>query len=334
MTTFPVSVPFEEVSSLWNQTENAKTNLFEETEWIIGMAVGSVYTACLTWIAVSVTIYGIRTSKWKNKNAESGNGFQSRKIYTTALVAVLTSLFHSAVGLLSFNSKYLHKSCTQCFAICELHELATLLALGSVLTFLWLRQRSFYQHPSLREFNKKIFIRSLNWTSVALLTIGVTSVGTYWLSEDNHTHSETYICILKPVEEIEMWPMIVGSLLILLCQGMMLFLLLYPLCKQANTGHGNIRRFILRTTVTAAICVVSNFFTLAMVYVTGQTDNRVVSIATITDVNVFANVSSIVLSFESWKAILTCSRFSEIRRQSSPVASATTGVWFDIWETP
>ena len=305
--------------SVKNATFSGRIDRFQQFDWIFTTTEEALSAAVLTWIVISVTSYGIRNGNLKKRNKSSAKNLSSRKIYLSALLALVSHLLCLVSGMVSNNYSY-NEPCNRCYAPCELYDAAICFTNFAILLFLWLRQRSFYLHPSLSVLNKLLPIRMLNWTSLLLLTVGIAVPTFIWLAADNHTSSKTYVCVMKPVTEIHMTPWIVGLLLILICQCMLLGLLVFPLCKQANVKKGRVRRFIIRTSVIAAICVVSNFSALGLIYVITQSKQRFVPVSTVTELSLFVNASSVVFTFEVWRDMLTCKTRS--KEPTSNVSSA------------
>jgi len=284
-------------------------NRFHDASWISSAVVGTLSAVVLSWIIISITIYGIRNGKWKKENRLTRGNLSSRKIYMSAILAMLSNLFCVVVNGLANNYSY-NEPCDYCYALCKLYDFGISFTYVSILLFLWLRQRSFYIHPSLSVLNKLLPIRMLNWTSLLLLTVGIAVPIFIWLAADNHTSSNTFVCVLKLATEINLNPWIAVLLQFLLCQCMLLGLVAYPLVKQADVRKRGIYRFIIRTTVTAGICFICNVIPIGLTYILAQSTHRIVPISSVIDLNILINVFSLVFSFEVWGDILTCSKCS------------------------
>ena len=115
----------------------------------------------LSWIIISITVYGIRNGKLRKENKLTSGNLSSRKIYMSAILAMLSNLFCVVVDVLSRNYSY-NKPCDHCYALCKLYDFVTVFTHFAILLFLWLRQRSFYLHPSLSVLNQFLPIRLLN----------------------------------------------------------------------------------------------------------------------------------------------------------------------------
>ena len=309
-TTEHMNSTFANSSKLSPSSTNFVTiNRFHDASWISSTVVGTLSAVVLSWIIISITIYGIRNGKWKNENKLTCGNLSSRKIYMSAILAMLSNFFCVVVNGLANNYSY-NEPCDYCYALCELYDFGIFFTHFAILLFLWMRQRSFYLHPSLSVLNKHLPIRLLNWTSLLLLTVGIAVASAIWLAADNHTSSKTFVCVVKSVTEIDMNPWIAGLALSLICQCILLGLVVYPLCKQADVRKRRIYRFIIRTIVTATVCFTCNAVTLGSTYFLAQSSYRIVSISTVIDLNLLSNVFSVVFSFEVWRDILTCSRSS------------------------
>jgi len=301
---------FANSSTLSPTTTNFVTiDRFHDASWITGLVEQVLSTVVLSWIIISITIYGIRNGKWKKENKLTSGNLSSRKIYMSAILAMLSNFFCVVVNVLSNNYSY-NEPCHNCFALCKLYDFAIFFTYFAILLFLWLRQRSFYLHPSLSVLNQFLPIRLLNWTSLLLLTVGVAVPAVVWLSGDNYTSSKTFVCVLKSVTEVNMNPWIVGLVLSLICQCMLLGLVVYPMYKQADVRKKRVYRFIIRTSATAIVCIIGNFTTLGLPYILAQTTRQFLFISTVVDINLLINVFSLVFSFEVWGDILTCTRCS------------------------
>jgi len=208
------------------------------------------------------------------------------------------------IQIFSFNYLYNEVCFNNCHLPCDFDDAAFLLMGVSTLLFLWLRQRSFYLHPSLSFLNKQLFVRVLNIASI-FMVFGIVAFSFMWIYSDIHTTSNTYVCELKPLTTADFLPWITINILILACQCALLALIIYPLTKQGNTKKGKVRNFISRISVVAAVCTVSDFLSLGVSYLVAQSNNRAISVSTIVDINIDANLISVILSFECWKEMLT-----------------------------
>jgi len=282
---------------------------FRDTSWITALVEQVLSAVVLSWIIISITVYGIRNGKWKKENKLTSGNLSSRKIYMSAILAMLSNFFCVVVNVLSNNYSY-NKPCDHCYALCKLYDFAIFFTNFSILLFLWLRQRSFYLHPSLSVLNQFLPIRLLNWTSLLLLTVGVAVPSVVWLAGDNYTSSNTFVCVLKSVTETDMRPVITGLVLSIICHCMLLGLVVYPLCKQADVRRKRIYRFIIRTTVTATVCIIGNCTALVLTHHLSKSSYRPVRVKTVITLNTLINVFSLVFSFEVWRDILTCTRCS------------------------
>jgi len=107
-----------------------------------------------------------------------------------------------------------------------------------------------------------------------------------------------------------MRPVIAGLVLSFICHCMLLGLVLYPLCKQADVRRKRIYRFIIRTIVAATVCIIGNYTALVLTHHLSKSSYRSVRVKTVVGLNTLINVFSLVFSFEVWRDILTCTRCS------------------------
>jgi len=307
------------------QPVRSHINRIEQSDWISGMIVAVISAAGLLYIAISLVVYGARTGKWKQTTKNNRN-LNPRRIYVVALISVLAALLRMVIQIFSFNYLYNEVCFNNCHLPCEFDDAAFLLMGVSTLLFLWLRQRSFYLHPSLSFLNKRLLVRVLNIASISTI-FGIVAFAFMWIYLDIHTTSNTYVCELKPLTTAEFLPWIMISILILICQCALLALIIYPLTKQGNAGKGKVRNFVTRISIVAAVCTVTDFLSLGVSYLVAQSNNRAISVSTIVDINIDANLISVILSFECWKEMLTWNATKKEERSSNVSVSGSSYVW-------
>jgi len=294
-------------------------NRFTQPEWILAEIFNLLSIFCVTWICLSLTVYGFRTGKWQKENRSSSTQVNAGAVYTAAVAAYFFSFFRLLLAQVTFSLGYGDKSSKPCESALDASIAGYVLTSVTVYIFLWFRQRSLYQHPAMQSSSNKR-VQCFSWIVIIVIVVGSVFSGIVFAVPENYTFSNRG-CVSRPKNTFTVWPVYVYAGMMLLGQASMLYLFIYPLRSQATTNTaGRIVRMMKRSAVFAGVCMISDLLAMiTLAFVVPEKTTRHVS-STVYDISMLVNLLSIFMSFETWLTILK----SPLSKESSQASNQQT----------
>jgi len=277
------------------------TNRFEQVEWISAEVINVLAAIFVIWINLSLIVYLKKTEKCRTVNRHKSLKVDAGAAYIFALIAAFCSFLRLASSQIVFNLGYTETS-SSCEVSVDISGALYALTILGTYTFLWLRQRSLYQHPEMEAFRKS-WLLGLSWLSLVLIVSGV-ALSLLAMTIPETSVDSGYGCVRKPNNFVS-WPYFIIIAFATTSQATMLFLLFYPLLSHVttNSAYRRVMKIMKRSAIFAVICVLSDVFAmLSVVFAVSDNVLREVTI-TVYDINMVINVASVFFSFESWRKI-------------------------------
>lgn len=200
---------------------------------------------------------------------------------------------------------------------------------------LWLRQRIFYSHPTMKFLNTRL-IRFFGWSTAAIILLGLISTSTIFLVAGKYVGTQ-WGCVIHDSPLIKIRWMIMISCTIV-SQLLLLSLFVYPLVKHrlrssvsrgSSTHSDSIIQLIKRATVTTAICIATD---LGFALVIFKFAHKIMTMTTfLYDVNILVNVICVICSFPNWRVrMLGCSHRKRDGQGEQEVSTMSGRVTSDV----
>ena len=148
--------------------------------WFASLVINSIINAISVWLLTSIAVYMIETGKFRrNKRKTLSDSLMMKLALAIAILIFprfLTTYALLWVGYQPPNPNSDHA----CEALIDSSAITYCIALYPISVFLWLRQRSLYLQPSLRNIYT-IPVQVISWGSIVFLTfagVGITLVVT------------------------------------------------------------------------------------------------------------------------------------------------------------
>ncbi|XP_078491754.1 uncharacterized protein LOC144747570 [Ciona intestinalis] len=307
-------------NSTGNLSDDVIVSRFTQPQWYIAEIYNFMMICTVTWLVIAISIYGVRSGKWRKKydvtDANAG------AVYTSLLCAFVFSYLRTISDQAAFNVGYGDVTSRACEVSMDVSVTGYSLTIIGVYTFLWLKQRSLYHHPAI-SFLCNPALKVVSWCSILIVWVGWVAAAFVYLLSDNYNSSHKG-CITKPRNEYKVWPIYMSNGIIIVGQSLMLFLFIYPLRQSRSSANTDrISAIVKRSAIFAGICVLSDLISMIILaFLVPATTTRHVTI-TVYDVNLFINLLSLLLSFESWYSIIT-SPLRQTEKPSSPQRNQPT----------
>jgi len=304
-------------------TQEAAVNRLHQLEWMLAELFNIFAIASLLWLTVSFFVYGLRTGKWEKAQVNNPVQVNAGSVYTAAVVSLIITLTHFLTGQVAFNLGYHDQYPYPCEAVMDATIITYKLTIISVNAFLWFRQRSLYQHPASKSFQKP-WLFFVSWSSLLIIICGSSVAGFFFVKPSNYRNSRKG-CISKPRKAFIIWPVYLCYAVVLFGQSMMIFLF----CQVFRFPLGTrivkrLTSMMKRSAILAVICASTDLLvTVLYIHVIPPQSTRHVTL-TAYDLNLFVNVVVVVLSFDTWKVIVVAPVQGGCKKAKKKSVSTTT----------
>lgn len=299
----------------YNATLNLTGSRFHQPIWIIGEVFNLIFWLAVTWAGLALITYGIRTGKWKRENVYSVAHVNAGAVYTTAVLAILMSYVRLLADQCLFNVGYPGSTPGICEVFADMSVTGYGLTMTCVYVFMWFRQRSLYQHPTMSCVDRP-WLQYVNWGTLAFITVGGLAGILAYAIPPNYTESSIG-CTNQP-GDFQVWGIYLGNAVVVVGQILLLVLFFYPLRSNlVGSNAERIKKLIRRSVISASVCVATDLITMALfVFVLPRNGSRQLP-AVVYELNMMVNLCSVILSFESWRKILSSEKKPEVRVAST-----------------
>ena len=325
--------------------QKTEMNSHKNNNWIVPFEL-SLYSVLITidiYLIVALMNYGIRTGKWfRQTQKQRFQVLNTGSIYSSLVIcAVLALIYHVLVVVYSIIG-YNENENMICEVINDVQRGVYVLILSGVSMFLWLRQRAFYTtYLPNAMFGKTV--KCFSFITIFLVLTGLIIASTLSHIPRNHTSSPNGCVYVSDGNSFSIW-IYIAMASVALSQISLLYLFLNALLKTKRSDLcGNYRGFpfccqnikfenvqkskkpnkitkivqiiIKKTFIFAVLSLICDFVTLSLALVLSKDNQREDVTTIIVSIDISANVMFLILSFISWKEIIT-SPFKSFSTQS------------------
>ena len=319
--------------------QNFFDNQTHHGNWIIifGLSLYSVLIIFDIYLVISLVHYGIKTGKWnRHGQNRSSEMFNTGPIYSTLIFCSVFSFIYHILVVVYTTIGYHEDESTICEVLSDVRRFFYGLTIHSVSIFLWLRQRVFYTtYLPNAMFSKPV--KFFSFVIIFLVFIGLIISQTFLFLPQDHTSSNQG-CIYVPDDNDFSIGIYVGIGNIVLSQISMLFLFINALlktkalnandtwevffiCCRSQSIEGNserqqsnsatnstdkiVRLIIKKTFFFAALSLLCDLGTVGFSLLVAKENQREDVTTILASIDVSANVMFLILSFISWKKMIT-----------------------------
>ena len=135
-----------------------------------------------SWILISLIYHGIRSGKWRKIYQNSNPDKLNRGIvYSSVVVVAIICLLHLSFSLAFVNVEFNDKKDELCNFMGDITYFLYGLTILASLTFLWIRQRIFFNHRILNAtYSKPVKLFSIS--SIVVIYGSGIAMGRYWVN--------------------------------------------------------------------------------------------------------------------------------------------------------
>jgi len=164
-----------DASTLHPNFSNTSVNDYTfQTDWIVPVTINFLLLILTAWILLSLVCYGVKTKKWRRKQASNADMLNIGPIYTTVVFAAIFCSLHQTINLIYLNVGFNGSNSKQdefCDMLGDTAVCFYFLILFSVNLFYWFRQRIFFQNEMLKVSYSK-GVKILSFASIFVLFAG------------------------------------------------------------------------------------------------------------------------------------------------------------------
>lgn len=148
-----------------NNTTNSTSDYTKRIDWIIPITTNIILTIVTSYMLVSITYYGIRTSKWRRTHRSNHEKLNAGAVYFSVVLCAAMCIFRYTASMVAMNTGFGSDKDLICDRFADLAYCAYSLVLFSVAILLWFRQRTFFVNKMLN-VSYKLWIRMLSSASI------------------------------------------------------------------------------------------------------------------------------------------------------------------------
>lgn len=313
-----------------NSSSNSNLNVFinyssdenisvTEEEWLryFSIPFNGLLMIVDIWLLISLIHYGTKTGKWGKTQQNILERFNSGFIYISLIVCSISCFLLYLVGLIFLNSGS-NLSDYACNIVFDIIQAMYFIGIVSSMLFLWFRQRAFYKtrFPGV-QFNKILKIFSKYFIFI-IFAVGIPLICVVIYIKDQA--SSEFGCVYRLDGNLRQKTFIATIVVVFILNFSLAFVFIYALKKIALKPTANmtftihtyneIEKIIKKTTIFAVISFLFNTGTYVLALYLPQSNARIDYGYLLVTIDVTVNLCCVLLSFRSWKDMIT-----------SPVAS-------------
>ena len=325
--------------------QTTERNSHKNNNWIVpfGLSLYSVLISIDIYLIVALINYGIRTGKWfRQTQKQNFEVLNTGSIYTSLVTCVVLALIYHVLVVVYSTIGYNENESMICEVINDVRRGVYILILSGVSMFLWLRQRVFYTtYLPNAMFGKTI--KCFSFLIIFLVLTGLIIALTLSHIPRNHTSSPNGCVYVSDGNSFSIG-LFIAMASVALSQISLLYLFLNALLKTKRSDLcGNYRGFsfcceniepeniqknkknnktteivqiiIKKTFIFAVLSLICDFVALSLALVLSKENQREDVTTIIGSIDISANVMFLILSFISWKEMIT----SPFKSFSTPV---------------
>ena len=141
------------------------------SDWIVPITINILLLLSTLWMLISLLHHGIKTEKWKKSSKRNTRKRNGNLVYTSLFVIAVFCFLHLLFSLVFLNVGFNKNQDLICAVTVGLITTTSTVEFFSLMTYLWLRQRSFYSHPLLSK-NYSRPVKVLSFASIIFLYVG------------------------------------------------------------------------------------------------------------------------------------------------------------------
>lgn len=345
-------------SKMLPSTFDYSNHTFRSTwDYVAALPIYIVLNVIDVWLCISLIFYGVNTGKWKKIQRKKSDNLNSGLVYTSVVVSSCLCFTHHLSVLLHYFNGFNKNTTKLCNIVGDFIRTVFALMIFAVNIFLWLRQRALYINiMSSAHFGKGLNVFS--FSIIFMLIIGgLPGIILAALPYDSISSSSG--CLYNPEGNYRSFSLYISGFFIVFSQISLICLYIYALLKLngtksisgcfkvfcnlklgAHTDDNPIRRkassnlhletrkavqrTVRKTAIFGLLSLASNIIVLILVLRLNKPYTRGDLSGILSCLAVFLNLLFMILSFVSWKEIITSPcRIKRLSFPSTPNTNTT-----------
>ena len=313
-----------------NETEASEQSNHEQTRFFF-MSFYIVQMIVNIWLIISLIHYGIKTKKWRRLQSDNPNTLSTRWIYLSVIICSVATFFHHIFVAVYRNVGFHQSEDKLCSWIFDMVVITYCSCFLSVTFFLWFRQRTLYtSFISAAHFTKplKFFSFIIIFVSMALGIIGLIS----WIVISHNIASQNG-CTFKNNRNSKLLTFVFSASFIIFSQISLLIMFIHALFAIQNLDKKNrwkaffcckpqplnehtreqpadrtrtiVGKIIRKATFFATLSLLSDLLVISLTLLYSRQGNRHEIISVLGSLSVSMNLYFVILSFITWKDMIT-----------------------------
>ena len=296
-----------------NTTGNYTNIIFDEPSWLTNAVTDSCLLVIGIYVFTALLIHELKVEKKRKKrfcNLSSELKYAVISKHTCMLVALISLIRQlTAIGslwserqvaLFGFKEEHVRKAEVTCQVLSRVEIITLTLGMGFVYFYLWLRQRIFYVHPSLKMLNNKI-VKSISVAIAIVWCVYMAPVLIFYLMFVSY-HFKSGFCQVDDNSTNSYLKLLLSwALISILMQLALLGLFVYPILRQKRSKPSLIHR-VKKALILTVISLVTDVSALTLTYVFYRTN--AITIFLLYSLDLLVNHLVTIFCFDHWKAML------------------------------
>ena len=333
-----------------NQTNATSENIFRPKIWYGNVITSGLLGVITSYIVIALILYEVKATKEKKlsfRQLSLEKKFAVLSKYTCITIGIASLLKHcNGFGRMVFeyNAVFVNNTIeldrtldysSICRPFAKLDSITLTVGTGLVYLFLWLKQRVFYIHPSLKVLNNNVVQRISKGIIIMWFLYYFTLCFCYFFLVRYHFDKQSGCLVTESSHDAYFYLIISWSTTSILMQISLLGLFIYPMLKQSlwqsndNQERSNrLRKRVEKAILLASICLATDLLSILATSFLFVKNANAGSFSF--SLNLEINFLVTIASFDHWKKMLwpwnlkTGKASHQGRRKSDAITSMST----------
>ena len=307
-----------------NQTNATSQYIFRPSIWYSNLITSGFLGVITSYIVIALILYEVKATKEKKHSflqLSLEKKFAVLSQYTCILIGMASLLRHcNGFGRMLFEYNAVFADNTTeldqtldytsiCRTFAMLDNFTLTVGTGLVYLFLWLKQRVFYIHPSLKILNNNVVQSISNGIMIMWFLYYFTLYFCYFFFVHYHFNKQGGCLVTESSHDAYFFLIISWTVTSILMQIILLGLFIYPILKrslwQSNQNHERsncLMKRVKKAVLLASICLATDLLSiLATQFLFVKNANAV---SFLFSLNLEINLLVTIACFDHWKKML------------------------------
>lgn len=289
--------------------------------WVVTKVLTEVLSIVPLYMTLSLPVYVWNKRKRRVKGITSLDGKYANAIDLLCFLSALSTFLRIGLDLELIIGKDTDRKCAVSMGM---KNILYIIALTSLYTILWLRQKVFYSCSSLKHLRSKT-ISFCSWFVLVFFCVGAAFILSMYITTATYMSTD---CGCVRHDRAKIMKYVGGLAGTVISQLILLMLVIFPLLNRepvarrldfssARKRGTLVKAFVKRATIATVVCIVSDCVSSGLGIAFGKYEVYKL----VFEINLIINLLSVVISFPDWQdRVLPCCMRSRMLAGTSKIS--------------